>query len=167
MGAKTCNCQNTIDTGKISALIAEHDIRPASLIPVLQDIQAEYGYLPREALDVVGSELNVSVSQIYGVTTFYKQFRLTPQGEYMIKVCHGTACHVAGAEGVSVALRADLDVEDGETTDDMAFTLESVACLGCCSLAPVITVGEDTHGRLSPDKAVKVVSKYAKSGGND
>ena len=168
MSQKTCECQESkcqnsdIDCATVKQMVAAHEKKPASLIPVLQDVQQEYGYLPREALDIVARGLNLSVSNIYGVATFYKQFRLVPQGEHLIKVCHGTACHVAGAEGISVVLRSDLDVEDDGTTDDMKFTLESVACLGCCSLAPVITVGEDTHGRLTPDKAKKVVSKYAK-----
>jgi len=161
MNADTCSCEkNRIDTGKIDSIVEAHERTQASLIPVLQEIQAEYGYLPEAAMDVVGRSLNLSVTQIFAVVTFYKQFRLTPQGEHLIKVCHGTACHVAGAEGLSVALRQDLGVGDGETTGDRKFTLESVACLGCCSLAPVIMVSDDTHGRLTPDKAKKVVAKY-------
>lgn len=161
MNAHTCNCeQNRIDSGKIDSIVKAHERKQASLIPVLQEVQAEYGYLPEAAMEAVGGSLNLSVTQIFAVVTFYKQFRLTPQGEHLIKVCHGTACHVAGAEGLSVALRQDLGVEDGETTKDRKFTLESVACLGCCSLAPVIMVSDDTHGRLTPDKAKKVVAKY-------
>lgn len=162
MTAKTCACEhNSIDIGQVEGIVAAHERKPASLIPILQEIQLEYGYLPEASLDVVGAGLGMSVSQIFGVATFYKQFRLTPQGKYMIKVCHGTACHVSGAEGISTALRGELGVEDGGTTEDMNFTLEPVACLGCCSLAPVIMVGDDTHGRLTPDKAKKVVAKYA------
>jgi NADH:ubiquinone oxidoreductase subunit E len=161
METKTCNCaQNSIDNGKIEAIVAAHEGKQASLIPVLQAIQEEYGYLPEAAMDIVSRGVGVTVSQIFGVATFYKQFRLTPQGKYMIKVCHGTACHVAGAEGISVALRGELGIEDGGTTPDLKFTLEPVACLGCCSLAPVVMVGEETHGRLTPDKAKKVVAKY-------
>ena len=151
---------NLTENGKVKAIVAAHKKKPASLIPVLQAIQAEFGYLPEEALAAVSRELGPSVSQVFGVVTFYKQFRLTPQGRHLIRVCHGTACHVAGADGVSTALRSELGVADGETTADLNFTLESVACLGCCSLAPVMTVGDDTHGRLTPDKAKKVVARY-------
>lgn len=161
MKNKACNCENnSVSDGKIEEIVGAYEKKPASLIPILQAIQEECGYLPEAAMGVVGRNIGLSMSEIYGVATFYKQFRLTPQGKYLIKVCHGTACHVSGAEGISVALRNELNIEDGGTTEDQKFTLEPVACLGCCSLAPVITVGDDTHGRLTPDKAKKVVAKY-------
>ncbi|MDP1809589.1 MAG: NAD(P)H-dependent oxidoreductase subunit E, partial [Actinomycetota bacterium] len=128
MKTRACNCENnTVTDDKVEAIVGAYEKKAASLIPVLQAVQEEYGYVPEAAVNVVGRSLGLSASQIFGVTTFYKQFRLTPQGKHLIKVCHGTACHVAGAEGISVALRSDLDVEDGGTTADMNFTLEPVA----------------------------------------
>lgn len=162
MNTETCNCENNaITADRVEAIVAAHEKTTASLIPILQAIQEECGYVPEAAVNAIGRDLGLSATQIFGVVTFYKQFRLTPQGKHLVKVCHGTACHVAGAEGISVALRSDLGVEDGGTTEDLNFTLEPVACLGCCSLAPVIMVDDETHGRLTPDKAKKVVAKYA------
>jgi len=130
------------------------------LIPVLQGAQAIYGYLPKEVMVRIAKELKVPPSQVYGVATFYAQFRFTPRGRHIIRVCHGTACHVKGAERLSAELENRLGIKPGEATPDLRFTLENVACLGCCSLAPVIMINEDTYGNLTPDKIKDILDKY-------
>lgn len=127
------------------------------LIPLLQQAQAEDGYLSRERLVRIHEETGVPLSQIYGVATFYAQFRFTPVGRHLVKVCHGTACHVSGAPDISEAIREEIGIDHGETTPDRQFTVEKVSCLGCCSLAPCIMVGETTHGNLTPASVKKVL----------
>jgi NADH-quinone oxidoreductase subunit E len=129
------------------------------MMAVLQHTQEIYGYLPRLALQEISLETGVSLSQLYGVASFYNQFRLAPVGRFVITVCHGTACHVAGAPLISEAFADELGVEAGKTTKDRLFTLESVSCVGACALAPVVRVGDDeTHGRMTPDKARALVN---------
>jgi len=130
------------------------------LIPLLQKFQTEDGYISRARIAEIHRKTGVPLSQIFGVATFYAQFRLHPVGRNIIKVCHGTACHVADAEGVSRSLKDQLGVAAGETTKDREFTVETVACLGCCSLAPVIMVNKDTHGNLRPTDLRKVLRPY-------
>jgi len=131
-----------------------------ALIPLLQKFQTEDGYLSRERIAEIHRKTGVPLARIFGVATFYAQFRLHPVGRNVIKVCHGTACHVADANGISKGLEDRLKIRDGETTPDREFTLETVACLGCCSLAPVIMVNEDTHGNLKPADLAKVLKPY-------
>ncbi len=130
------------------------------LIPLLQKAQAEDGYLTKERLASIGDETGIPLTQIYGVATFYAQFRFKPIGKHLLRVCHGTACHVAGAKDLTEEIESILKIKNGETTADNQFTMETVACLGCCSLAPVIMVGETTHGNLSPSNVKKVLKKY-------
>jgi NADH-quinone oxidoreductase subunit E len=139
---------------------AEYVGRRGSVIPVLQKVQERIGYLPVEVMKRIGERLGVPPAQVFGVASFYAQFRLEPVGRYVIKVCHGTACHVQGAGTITDALSDELGVPDGGTTADRKFTLESVACLGCCSLAPVIMIEGNTYGRLTPDEARRIVRKY-------
>jgi len=153
------------DLKKVDEIIARHGSGSGALIPVLQKVQDALGWLPKEALDRIAAGLHVPASNVYGVATFYAQFRLKPVGKYIIKVCHGTACHVAGAQKITEAFERELGVKDGETTADRMFTLESVACLGCCSLAPVAMVQKEAHGRLSADRVTKVVAEYRKAEG--
>lgn len=135
----------------------------SDLIPVLQKLQGAYGYLPKDIISRLSERTGIFVTQIMGVATFYSQFRLSPVGEKTIKVCFGTACHVNGSEKIADALCDELKIEMGGTTPDNKFTLESVACLGCCSLAPVMMIGDETYGRLTPDKARKIIRElYAK-----
>ena len=141
----------------IQVIIQEVGKGPGSLIPVLQRSQEAFGYLSPETLRGISKELNIPLSDLYGVVTFYSQFRLKPSGKYIIKVCHGTACHVGGSESISEALENELKVMPGDTTSDGKFTLEQVACLGCCSLAPCIMINNETYGRLTPDKARQIV----------
>ncbi|MBD3349568.1 MAG: NADH-quinone oxidoreductase subunit NuoE [Candidatus Eisenbacteria bacterium] len=130
------------------------------LIPILQQVQERIGYLPPEALERIAEHTEESAAGVFGVASFYSQFRLEPVGRFIIKVCHGTACHVQGAVAITEAICDELDVADGQTTADGRFTVESVACLGCCSLAPVMMIQEETFGRLTPDKARKIVREY-------
>lgn len=128
-----------------------------SLISVLQQIQAIYGYLPLPVLDYVSDQLSMKKAKIYGVATFYAQFRLTPVGKHLILLCQGTACHVNGADKIETALCDELKVEMGGTTEDGLFTLNEAACLGCCSLAPVMMIDGRAYGPLTPDKARQVI----------
>jgi NADH-quinone oxidoreductase subunit E len=134
------------------------------LIPLLQQVQNRDGYLRRERLLEIEEQTGIPLTQIYGVATFYAQFRLKPVGKHIVRVCHGTACHVAGANDISVAVQKHLGVEHGETTADRLFTIETVSCLGCCSLAPAVMIDKATHGNLSPSSTVKVLKKYQKAG---
>ncbi len=150
------------DLTQLGKIMGKHKDHAGALIPVLQETQQAYGYLSEEILERIAKDLSLPLSQVYGVATFYAQFRLRPHGENTIRVCHGTACHVSGAKEITAAVEKQLGVESGGTTKDGKFTLETVACLGCCSLAPVMMINERAHGRLTMSKAKKVVRKYGK-----
>jgi NADH-quinone oxidoreductase subunit E len=145
------------DLKLLDSLIEKYKGKKGSLIPLLQGAQSIYGYIPTAAFEKISEETGISLSDMYGVATFYAQFRLKPAGKHIIKVCHGTACHVQNADAITDAIKEALGVTDGETTPDRLFTLESVACLGCCSLAPVMMIGEETYGKLTGASAVKVI----------
>ncbi|QTL99646.1 NADH-quinone oxidoreductase subunit NuoE [Iocasia frigidifontis] len=130
------------------------------LIPILQDAQDEYGYLPEDVLKEIATFLDMSLSQVYGVVTFYTQFHLEPRGKNVLRVCMGTACHVRGGAEVLQAVQDELGIENGETTEDLKFTLETVACIGACGLAPVMMINDDTHGRLTPEKVKDILKEY-------
>lgn len=134
----------------------------SSLIPLLQDIQTAYGYLPENVLSDVADFINMPFASVYGVATFYNQFRLKPLGKYVIRVCRGTACHVKNSANVLIALESELGIQAGETTRDKVFTLETVACIGACSIAPVINVNEEYFGRLTIKEIPKIITKYQK-----
>ena len=139
---------------------AAQDSMRGALIPVLQQVQERIGYLPPEVMARIADRTGVSAAKVFGVASFYSQFRLEPVGKYVIKVCHGTACHVQGAGAITDVICEDLGIADGETTPDGKFTLESVACLGCCSLAPVMMIENETSGRLTPDSAREIVKNF-------
>jgi len=126
---------------------------------LLQSAMAIYGYLPEIVFETLEEDLGISKSQMYGVATFYSQFRLAPVGKHIVKVCHGTACHVQNATALSESIEELLEITDGETTPDGLFTIESVACLGCCSLAPVIMVDNEVYGKLNGNAAVKIINE--------
>lgn len=147
-----------VDLTQIDPILEHYAGHNGAVIPVLQKIQETYGYLPSESIRKAAEVLRISASDIYGVATFYSQFRLNPVGKYIIKVCHGTACHVQNASAVSEAIEEALEINDGQTTADGLFTLESVACLGCCSLAPVMMIRGETYGKLSGKSAVKIIN---------
>ncbi|MFN3532193.1 MAG: NADH-quinone oxidoreductase subunit NuoE [Candidatus Brocadia sp.] len=154
----------TIDLSKIEKILEKYKNVRGALIPVLQVAQAEYGYLPEPVIDLISERLHISVHEIIGVATFYSQFHLKPRGQHIIKVCCGTACHVKGAKKVLEKLSETLEVSTGMTTKDNVFTLEEVACLGACSLAPVMMVDEDIHGKLAPDTVATVIKEIKESG---
>ena len=145
------------DLSLMDPLIAKYKGKKGSVIPLLQGTQELFGYIPTEAFKKISKETDLKISDMYGVATFYAQFRLKPVGKHIIKVCHGTACHVQNANAITDSLKEALGVNDGETTPDGLFTLESVACLGCCSLAPVMMIGNDTYGKLTGGQSVKIV----------
>jgi NADH:ubiquinone oxidoreductase subunit E len=148
------------DISKIEGIIRHHRHGSGSLISILQDIQSEYNYLSKEMLVLICERLGIPLSQAYSVTTFYHSFSLKPRGKHKLSVCLGTACHVRGGERIAQKISRALDIQQGETTEDLRFTLENVRCIGCCSLAPVITVDEDTFGHLTQDKIDKILEKY-------
>ncbi len=132
----------------------------SALIPLLQDVQAVYGYLPEETLTEVADFVGLPLSRVYGVATFYNMFRLAPLGENVIRVCRGTACHVKNSANLLFALENTLGIKAGETTKDRKFTIELVSCIGACSIAPVITVNDDYHGRITTKDIPSIVKKY-------
>jgi len=135
------------------------------LIPALQKVQELDGYISRERMEEIHRQSGAPLALIYGVATFYAQFRLSPVGKNIIRVCHGTACHVSGARGITEALEEELGVANGETTPDRHFTIQTVSCLGCCSLAPVIMINNDTYGNLVPKDIRKIVRTYRRPAG--
>ncbi len=146
-----------VDIALLEPLLDKYKGKKGSLIPLLQGAQELYGYIPRKAFERISQHSGIALSDMYGVATFYSQFRLNPVGKHIIKVCHGTACHVQNADAISDAIKEALNVRDGETTEDRLFTLESVACLGCCSLAPVMMIGDEAYGKLTGASAVKII----------
>jgi NADH-quinone oxidoreductase subunit E len=149
--------QDVVDLSLIDDLIVKYKDKKGAVIPLLQGTQNLFGYIPQVAFEKISKETGLEISDMYGVATFYAQFRLNPVGKHIIKVCHGTACHVQNASKITESLQEALKVEDGGTTEDRLFTLESVACLGCCSLAPVMMIGDNTYGKLTGAEAVKIV----------
>ena len=149
--------KTTVDLGLIAPVLEEYKDTPGSLIAILQKTQATYGYLPEEAIYHIAEVTGTAPATIYGVATFYAQFRLEPVGKHLIMLCQGTACHVNGAERIRTAITQELGILNGETTEDGLFTLSEVACLGCCSLAPVMMINEDTYGSLTPDKVKQIL----------
>jgi len=134
----------------------------SNLIAVLQDIQEKFGYLSENALQQVSDYLNIPQSRVYGVATFYNQFRLRPLGKNVIRICRGTACHVKSSANILQTLENELKIKAGETTRDKLFTIETVACIGACSIAPVINVNDEYYGRLTVKDIPKIISKYRK-----
>lgn len=132
------------------------------LIPLLQDIQDEYGYLPEEQLKQIAEYVGIPFVTVYGVATFYNQFRLTPLGKNIIRVCRGTACHVKNSANILTAIENELGIKAGQTTRDKLFTLETVACIGACSIAPVVNINEDYYGRITTKEIPKILGKYKK-----
>lgn len=158
MGECTCASgrDDEFDPVPLDAVLAQHAATADELIPVLQATQLAYGYLPEGAIRRIGAALDQPLSTVYGVATFYAQFYLTPRGERVVRVCHGTACHVKGAPEITAVLSDELGVELGQTADDMSISFESVACVGCCGLAPVVLVDDSLHGGLDTRGARKL-----------
>ena len=156
-----CCCGGNKDRfAKVDEILAHYTGVKGALIPVLQEAQGAYGFLPKDIISRIAQTLKIPVSQVYGVVTFYSQFHLNPRGRNIIRVCQGTACHVRGAKAVLKALEDELRITPGQTTTDERFTLETVACLGACGLAPVLMINDDTHGRLTPETVCKLLDRY-------
>ena len=146
---------------KIDEIIEKHGNGKGVLIPLMQEIQELEGYLSKQAMQYIAEKTGVGAADIYGVATFYTMFRLKPQGKHTIRICKGTACHVSGANTITNALKNELKLSGEEdTTADQKFTLFEVACLGCCSLAPVIMIDKTTYGKLNPDRIAEIINSY-------
>lgn len=156
-----CGQSGAGSMAKLDAILAKYQGVKGALIPVLQEAQDAYGYLSKEVIVRIGEKLSIPTSQIYGVATFYAQFHLNPRGKNIIRVCQGTACHVRGAKAILKALEDSLKISAGKTTPDLKFTLETVACIGACGLAPVMMVNDDTHGRLTPEIVPEIIGRYS------
>lgn len=149
---------DTFDTVAIDAIIDKRDKKTSAVIAILQDIQELYRYLPREVFPYLASKLGVGEAHLYSVATFYENFSLQPKGKYVIKVCDGTACHIRKSIPILNRLREDLGLSESKhTTDDLLFTVETVACLGACGLAPALTVNDKVHPAMTPDKASELI----------
>jgi NADH-quinone oxidoreductase subunit E len=145
---------------KVSRVLQKHRHDKALLVDILQDTQAEIGYLPKEALEEVSRGLDVPQSRVYSVATFFKAFSLKPRGRHLINVCMGTACHVRGSVKVLEKVEQELKIKTGETTGDLKFTLETVNCVGACALGPMVIIGEDYHGEMTPETVGPVLADY-------
>ena len=154
--------EQEIDLGPANEILDKFVGMQGALMPALQAIQESYGYIPEPTVHLTAERLNVYSSQIYGVLTFYAQFHLEPRGRYIVRVCMGTACHVKGAGRIADVIKNQLGVAHAETTDDLKFTAEYVACIGACGMAPVIMVNDDTFGSLTVQKVDEVIAKYQK-----
>ena len=149
-----------IDWKEIDTIIETYNSDHEALLMIMQDISDIYNYLPSEVIPVLVEKLGVKESLIYSVATFYKTISLTPRGKYIISVCTGTACHVRGADKIMDGLQEKLHITEGQTTDDMLFSLQAVRCLGCCASGPVITVNKETHGGMGLSSAVNIIDQY-------
>lgn len=145
---------------KVAAIINKYNADKEQLIPILQDTQAEFHYLPKEVLTQVSDTMGIPLSRVYSVTTFFKAFSLKPRGKHLINVCLGTACHVRGTSKVLEQLERSLNTSRGETTSDFKFTLETVNCMGCCALGPVVNIDGEYFGQLSADKVDSLLARY-------
>ncbi len=156
-----CNCNNNLDKyAALQQVIEELKDEPGCLMPIMQRAQDIFGYLPEDVQNIIAKGLDIPVSDVYGVATFYAQFNLEPKGKYTISVCLGTACYVKGAQLVLDELEKVLGVPAGSTTPDGMFTLNATRCLGACGLAPVIMVNDDVYGRMTPDQVAGIINKY-------
>ena len=156
-----CDCNNNMDKyAALQQVIEELKNEPGALMPIMQRAQDIFGYLPEDVQNIIAKGLDIPVSDVYGVATFYAQFNLEPKGKYIISVCLGTACYVKGAQLVLDELEKVLGVPAGSTTPDGLFTLNATRCLGACGLAPVIMVNDDVYGRLTPDQVAGIIEKY-------
>ena len=150
---------------ELQAILSGFDGKQEEIIPILQKVQDTYSYLPEDSMSKVARFMHVPASRVYGVATFYAQFRFTPTGKNIVSICRGTACHVRGAPAILEETTAVLGLDGEGTTEDMEYTVETVACIGCCALAPCVTVNEEVHGNLSKKKVRTLLGKGSKSNG--
>ena len=151
-----------IDWNKLAAVIAKHENQKWALIPLLQEVQETFGYVPPESIEPIAQALKMFPSQVQGVITFYAGFSLKPKGKYVLKVCRGTACHVKGSRNILRLMQNELGLEKGETSADYQFTLETVACLGACFVAPAMMVNRTYYGKLAPTRISSLLAQYGK-----
>ncbi len=144
----------------VSEIIGKYEPAPTSLIAVLQDTQEQFGYLPKDVLIQISKELQAPLSRVLSLATFYSAFSLKPKGKHPIHICMGTACHVRGAQPMLEAFERELNIKNEDTTEDGNFSLDTVRCVGCCGLAPVVMVGEEVHGKITASKVSRVLKKY-------
>ncbi len=149
-----------IDTSKVHSIVAHHESRKEHMIAILLECQEEYRYLPREVLEKVSAELNTPLTSVLSIATFFRAFSLKPVGRHQVHVCMGTACCIQGGPRLVEALERELKIKKGDTTPDMEFTLDTVNCVGCCGLAPVVTVGKEVHGKLKQSGIPRLVKQY-------
>lgn len=163
-----CLCsQAKSDLSLLEPVLAQYADTKGSLITILQHAQEIYGYLPQDVIRRISERTGVKPAKIMGVATFYTQFRLQPVGKYLIMLCKGTACHVNGSDLIEKTITETLGIRDGETTEDGLFTLKNVACLGCCSLSPVMMINEETYGRLTPEKTRAILAELREKAKED
>jgi len=158
--ANKCECEDLTREEALAKLLDQYRDYKGGLIPVLQEAQNIYGYLPKDVLQQIAKELRIPFSKVFGVCTFYAQFHLKPRGRNIIRVCLGTACHVRGGAKIFDAAQESLGVKQGGTTEDLRFTLETVACIGACGLSPCMMVNDETHGRLVPKRVGGIFESY-------
>jgi NADH:ubiquinone oxidoreductase subunit E len=152
-----------INWAKLAAIIENQKGKKWGLISLLQEVQEEFGYIPPDSIEPIAEAMNMFPSQVQGVITFYAGFSLEPKGKFVIKVCRGTACHVKGSRSIIRLMRKELSIDEGETTPDYRFTLETAACLGACALAPTMMVNKTYFGKLSPPKVTTTLAEYDKA----
>lgn len=157
-----------LDLSAVEEILDQHGRNPQNAIAILQDIQEEYHYLPKEAFPIVAKALKIGEAKLYGIATFYENFSLDPKGKYVIRCCDGTACHVRGSQPILNKLREQLGLKDGrKTTDDLNFTLETVSCLGACGLAPAVTVNGKIYPKMDPDRAALLLEELKEELANE
>ena len=159
---------NRISLERVTEIIESYDCQVSNMIAILQDVQAEYKYLSPEVLELIAKKLNIGVAKVYSVATFYENFSLEAKGKYIIKVCDGTACHVRKSQPIYDAIRENLQLQGKQKTSaDGLFTLETVACLGACGLAPVVTINDEVHAKMTPEKIVALLEQLRKEDGEN
>jgi len=147
---------------KVGSVLERYSQDASQLVAILQDIQAEYNWLPKEALEEVSQGLGIPLSRVFSVATFFRAFSLRPRGRHLIQVCLGTACHVRGAPRILEQMERELGIRPGEVTEDLQFSLETVNCVGACALGPVVIVDGDYHGQMTPERVKEILKKYSK-----
>ena len=152
--------RNSTDFTKLQNILADYKGKEGSLIPILQRVQKEYGYISPAVVEYIADDLQLTPSQVYGVITFYAQFKTSPCGKNIIRVCRGTACHVRGSKSVLEAIKRNLGIKEGETTKDFKFTIEIVSCLGACALAPVMIINSTYYGKMTPQKVEEILNQF-------
>ena len=162
-----CNCEKTVDLRPLEQVLARYSRPEENLIALLQDTQEAYGYLPQPVLAALAQKTGVAAAQLMGVVTFYAQFRTAAPGKYQILLCQGTACHVNGSDKIALAVAEATGAEEGSTSTDGLFSWENVACLGCCSLAPVMLINGQAYGKLTPDKTRKIIAGLRQEAGKE